>query len=76
VFDHDYAPTPPSERNGYVFYQADYQGLESAMSRAIGLWNHYPEEFRQLVINGMRYDYSWNYPSQHYLNIYEHIRHR
>jgi starch synthase len=76
VFDHDYAQTPSRERNGYVFYQADYQGLESAMSRAIGLWNLYPEEFRQLMISGMRYDYSWNHPGQNYLNIYEHIRHK
>jgi starch synthase len=24
--------------------------------------------------NGMRCDYSWNHPGQHYLNVFEHIR--
>ncbi|HAM52720.1 MAG TPA: glycogen synthase GlgA [Nitrospiraceae bacterium] len=76
VFDWDYSSKPLSEHNGYVFYQADYQGLESAMRRAIGLWNLYPEEFRRLIVNGMHYDYSWNHPGQNYLNIYEHIRHK
>jgi starch synthase len=45
------------------------------MRRAFGLWYHYPHEFRQLMINGMRYDYSWNRPAQDYLNIYDYIRH-
>jgi starch synthase len=76
VFDHDYSANPPEERNGYVFHQVDNHALESAMSRAIGLWYAYPEEFRRLMINGMRQDHSWASPGQHYLNIYEHIRHK
>jgi starch synthase len=28
------------------------------------------------MLNGMRYDYSWNDPGQHYINIYHHIRHK
>lgn len=74
VFDRDYSDRPPHDRNGYVFHEPDAMGLESAMSRAIGLWYDYPEEFRQLMINGMKYDYSWNFPGQHYVNIYEYIR--
>jgi len=46
------------------------------MYRAIGLWNHYPGEFRRLIFNGMRYDYSWNHPAHDYLNIYDYIRHK
>lgn len=76
VFDRDWSDKPPNERNGYVFHQADEPALESALGRAIGLWQHYPQQFRQLIENGMRYDYSWNHPGQHYLNIYEFIRHR
>lgn len=74
VFDWHYSDKPEEERNGFVFYQADYPALESAMSRAIGLWNHYPELFEQLIKNGMAYDYSWNHSGQHYLDIYEHIK--
>jgi starch synthase len=76
VFDRDHSHKPPEERNGYIFEHADYQGVESAMSRAIALWSASPEEFRRLQQNGMRYDYSWRQPAQHYLNIYEYIRHK
>jgi starch synthase len=77
VFDRDYdQDKPPEERNGYVFYQTDARALESAMDRAISLWYVYPEEFRQLAIQGMEGDYSWNNPGKEYMQIYENIRHR
>lgn len=77
VFDYDYDTERLSEqRNGFVFYQSDYPALESAMNRAIDLWYHSPENFRQLMIQGMEYDYSWNYPAKDYLEIYDFIRHR
>ena len=74
VFDADYGAKPYHERNGYVFNQFDNQGLESALNRAIGLWNYYPQYFRELMVNGMRYDYSWNHPGEHYSNIYNYIK--
>lgn len=74
VFDADYAHRPYHERNGYVFDNFDFPGVESALRRAIGLWYLYPQYFRELMVNGMRYDYSWNEPGRHYLNIYEHIK--
>jgi len=74
VFDRDHASG--WERNGYVFHEPDARGLESALSRAIGLWYSYPEQFRELQLNGMRTDHSWAGPGTDYLNIYEHIRHK
>ncbi len=76
VFDADYASRPFHERNGYVFKSFDAGGIESALVRAVGLWNHYPTYFRELMGNGMRYDYSWNHPGQDYINIYELIRNK
>ena len=76
VFDANYADKPYNERNGYVFNDFTNTGIESAMHRAIGLWHSYPHHFTELAVNGMKYDYSWNNPGQHYLNIYEHIRDR
>ena len=76
VFDRDYSSHAPEQRNGYVFHQVDNPALESAMARAIGLWYAYPQEFRYLQLNGMRADHSWTRPAQHYLDIYEHIRHK
>ncbi|NJP08254.1 MAG: glycogen synthase GlgA [Leptolyngbyaceae cyanobacterium RU_5_1] len=77
VFDRDYDEQYlPEKRNGYVFHQTDNSALESAMDRAIGLWYHYPDEFQKLVVQGMSYDYSWNYPGKDYLELYEHLRHK
>jgi starch synthase len=76
VFDWNYADKPREARNGYVFHEPDFAGIESAMRRAIGLWYEYPDEFRELVRNGMACDYSWNHPGQDYVNIYEYIRHK
>ena len=74
VFDKDYATRPMHERNGYVFDHADNAGLESALQRAFGCYRHFPDQFRQLMLNGMRSNHSWSEPGQHYLNIYDHIR--
>jgi starch synthase len=74
VFDANFADKPYHERNGYVFNDYNWEGLESALDRAFGLWNEYPDYFRELMLNGMRCDYSWNHPGQNYLNIYNHIK--
>ncbi|MFP3983312.1 MAG: glycogen synthase [Desulfurivibrionaceae bacterium] len=74
VFDCQFSDKPQDERNGFVFYQEDPPALESAVNRALGLWNHYPAAFKELIQNGMKCDYSWNLPGQHYLNIYDMIR--
>jgi len=74
VFDANYSDRPFEERNGYVFDDLTYEGLESALGRAIGLWHRFPEYFRQLRLNGMHMDNSWNRPGQHYLDIYSYIR--
>jgi starch synthase len=76
VFDRDWSDVPEYERNGFVFEHADFPGVESALERAFALWRDDPEAFRQLACTGMRYDYSWKVPGQHYLNVYEFIRHR
>jgi len=76
VFDRDYSARPQRDRNGYAFHQTDNLAIESALSRALGLWFGHPGEFRQLMGNCMRADYSWARPGQDYLNIYEYIRHK
>jgi len=74
VFDVDYSDRPSEIRNGYVFKTFDNGGIESALVRAVGLWNHYPGRFREVMLQAMKWDYSWNEPGRHYLNIYEYIR--
>ncbi len=74
VFDSDYDQKPNHERNGYVFNDFNAQGIESALRRAIDTWYANPQRFRELIVNGMRCDYSWKDPGGHYLDIYEFIR--
>jgi starch synthase len=76
VLDWDHAPEPREHRNGFVFEHSNHEGLESAMSRAIGFWFNNPAEFRRLILNAMGTDRSWAGPGQHYLNIYHHIKHK
>lgn len=77
VFDRDYDQNkPPEKRNGYVFYETDHAAVESALGRALDLWYESPKEFQELAIQGMEYDYSWNYPGKNYVEIYESIRHK
>lgn len=74
VFDKDHSQRPLHERNGFVFNHADNAGIESALHRAIGLYYEFPDHWRQLMLNGMKCDNSWNNPGQHYVNIYDYIR--
>ena len=48
VFDADYAHKPYHERNGYVFHHFNYEGLESAMHRAIGMWYSHAQLFHRI----------------------------
>lgn len=74
VFDWDHSEKPREERNGFIFHDMDYTAVESALHRAIRLWYDDPDDFKELVLNGMGYDYSWNHPGQDYMNVYNHIR--
>lgn len=74
VFDANYSDQPFTVRNGYLFDDLTADGLESALGRALGLWQEYPEYFRQLRVNGMCADWSWKLPGQQYLDIYAHLR--
>ena len=76
VFDHHYSSAPPEQRNGFVFEHVDHAALESAMARAIRLWQEHPDQFRQLMLNGMRTDRSWAQPARDYLNVYDYVRHK
>lgn len=73
VFDWDFDQRPREERNGFVFHQDDVPALESALSRANGLF-YSPEYYKQLATQGMNQDYGWSSSAKHYINAYEYIR--
>ncbi|MBA3604014.1 MAG: glycogen synthase GlgA [Parachlamydiaceae bacterium] len=61
---------PFEEINGYVFEEPTNAGIKSALDRAFDTWYHNPDFWRHLVIQGMNIDFSWNKPSNVYLDIY------
>jgi len=73
VFDVDTSGLPEVDTNGYTFDLPDIQGINSALDRAFQCWFHDPDRWRHLMIKGMNIDYSWNKPSNQYLEMYEKI---
>jgi len=61
-------------RNGYLFADYSWAGFEPSLRRALGLWFAYPWEFRDLIVNAMRCDFSWRHPAAEYEKIYQRIR--
>jgi starch synthase len=77
VFDWDYDEThKPEERNGFVFFETDQVAVESALGRALDLWQYSPDLFEKLAIQGINYDYSWKKSGEQYIGVYEHIRYK
>lgn len=58
------------ETNGFVFEAPSNAGIESALNRALDCWFNNPEKWRHLMVNGMNIDFSWNHPSDAYLQTY------
>ena len=73
VFDRDYSEKPMEERNGFTFQHTDDRALESALYRALDLWYNHPDDFRSLILSGMRCNFSWEISGGKYQEIYEKI---
>jgi len=75
VFDRDYSDKPVEERNGYVFHQATSPASNRPCTAPSAL-EPSPDEFQQLMRQGMAYDFSWSQPGQDYVSVYEWVRHK
>lgn len=73
IFDIETSGIVSESTNGYTFDTLDPKDLESTLHRAIDYWLHHPEKWRQLMIKGMNIDFSWNIPSNAYLEIYTNL---
>lgn len=73
VFDVDYSNRPFEETNGFCFDHADAMGVDSALDRALHLWKKDQTRWKQLVVQAMNADYSWNRSSVLYIDIYKKI---
>lgn len=71
VFDVDHSGKSFDQTNGYVFDHPGIKEMEAVLERAISCWFDHPEKWRHLMLNGMKMDFSWNLPSNIYLEIYK-----
>lgn len=74
IVDVDYSGKPFAETNGYVFDFPDAVGIDSALDRAIHSWFEQPDHWRELMLNGMKIDFSWNKSSNIYLDHYRSLK--
>jgi starch synthase len=70
IFDVDNSGRKFEETNGYTFDDPTNAALDGALNRAFDCWFHNPEKWRRLLLNGMNMDFSWNKPSNLYLEAY------
>jgi starch synthase len=73
IVDVDTSGKPLEETNGYTFDFPDIKSIDSVLHRAVDSWFHHPEKWRKLLIHGMNVDFSWNIPSNHYLEVYRQV---
>lgn len=57
--------------NGFTFDSPDIKGLHSALDRAVKMYKEKVEKWQKLMVQAMKYDYSWNKPADQYLDIYQ-----
>ncbi len=70
IFDVDTADVPPQKRNGFTFDHFDQEGANWALERALTYWQNDRAKWDELMLNGMRMDFSWKEPSEKHLELY------
>lgn len=73
VFDIDTSQVPLDLRNGFTFEQADFEGIDGALTRALECYETNRKTWESLVIHGMQKNYSWKAPAEQYLSLYKEI---
>ena len=67
-------PLEASKKNpasGFVFDKYDSKAFWKALERAITMYKKHPDKWRELQINGMSKDFSWNNSARKYAELYE-----
>jgi starch synthase len=73
VFDAEVSVKPVTERNGFSFDDFSYDAVQLALRRASMTWYERPYSFREIMLTGMRADYSWGNSADKYLSLYNRI---
>ena len=62
--------------NGFSFKPYEAGALIDTVRRAVALYQDQPGQWRQLMINAMKCDFSWNRSAQEYVMLYEKAIHQ
>jgi len=61
------------EGNGFTFGPIDLGHFSSVLDRALGLYEHFPNEWKAAMKRGMHADWSWKTVAKHYDELYRDI---
>ncbi len=62
--------------NGFSFKPYEPKALLEAIKRALAIYRERPEQWRRLMVNAMKADYSWERSAQEYTQLYEKAIHK
>ncbi len=62
--------------NGFSFKPYETGALIDTVRRAVALYQNQPDQWRQLMVNAMKCDFSWNRSAQEYVMLYEKAIHQ
>lgn len=62
--------------NGFSFKPYEPVALLEAIKRALAIYRERPEQWRRLMVNAMKADYSWERSAQEYTQLYEKAIHK
>ena len=63
--------TKKKTATGFVFDNYDAKSFWKALERALTMYKKHPDQWRQLQLNGMARDFSWNNSAYKYAELYE-----
>lgn len=61
------------EGNGFSFGPVDLGHFSSVLDRALGLYEHFPDEWKAAMKRGMKADWSWKHVAKEYDELYRSI---
>ena len=61
------------EGNGFTFGPIDHGHFSSALDRALGLFQHFPADWKLAAKRGMLADHSWEHVAEEYIALYQGI---
>ena len=56
---------------GFTFYSYNAHDMLDAINRAVTTYRENKKDWRKIIGNGMRGDYSWQHSARKYMDLYE-----